>query len=81
MRGGPGDIRTDGPVAQDSCPCRKLKLERIDGVIRPGSGPNARGRAPSPLAGQERPCAMTSASEPRCSISDTTEAGGEDVVR
>ena len=69
----------DNQVASH-CPCRKLKLERIDGAGRPRPAQEARGRVPSPLAVQVRPCSETSACDPHCSISDTTEARAEDAV-
>src|SRR6516162_1177954 len=63
------------------CPCRKLKLEHIDGVARPRSAPKELGQLPAPAAARVRPCARTSAYEPRYNISDTNEADGEDAVR
>jgi hypothetical protein len=75
-----GEKRADLPV-QQACPCRKLKRGRTGDAVRPRSAPEARDPAPSPLVAREYPCAMTSASEIRCNIFDTTEADGEDAVR
>ena len=55
-------------AAKLACPCRKLELERIDGIARPKSAPKARGRLPGLGAALVRPCAETSEREPRCSI-------------
>src|SRR5215831_12762900 len=62
------------PIYFTTCPCRKLKLEHIDGVARPKSAPKARGRLPGLGAALVRPCAETSECEPRCSIFGTIEA-------
>jgi hypothetical protein len=63
MRWSTHSRRTD-PISR--CPCRKLKLEHIDGVARPRSATNARALCGTRHAEPARPSAAIGAFGPRC---------------
>ena len=64
-----------------TCPCRKLKHERIDGEARLRSVPKSGDRLPALAVARASPCAMISAYELHCSIVDKKRAGTEDAAR
>jgi hypothetical protein len=63
------------------CPCRKLKLEHIDAVVRPRPATNARALCGTHHAELARPSAAMGAFCPRCSIFGTMRERGEDGAR
>ena len=75
------DGRFDFCVGILRSPCRKLKLEYIDGVAPPKIGTESRWPAVRTARGTGASLCRTSAFGPRYNISDTNEADGEDAVR
>jgi hypothetical protein len=72
---------TRRPPRMAGCPCRKLKLEHIDGVARPRSATNARALCGTRHAEPARPSAAIGAFGPRCNIFGTIRERGEDGAR
>ena len=64
-----------------ACPCRKLKLEHIDGVAHPGLAVKARGLFGTHPSESARLCAATGASCPRCNIFGKMQERGVDGAR
>jgi hypothetical protein len=59
----------------------EIKSGRIDGAILPGAAWRRCCQLPEPPARPGHPCPALGGCEPRCNISDTIRAGGEDAAR